>query len=75
MVAAAVVAPGRKKAHATRANDDKGFLVGNAAVDKCALGGQSKDNSGNGSGGGDNDMFCCGMWSYVVCCVIGLVAV
>ena len=31
-------------------------------------------SDGRGSGGGDNNMFCCGMWS-VVCCVFGLVAV
>ena len=29
--------------------------MGNAAMDKCALGGQSKDNSGNGGGGAGKD--------------------
>jgi hypothetical protein len=35
----------------TQANDDEGALGGNAAVDKCARGGQSKDNSGGGGAG------------------------
>ena len=30
-------------------------------------------SDGRDSGGGDNDMFCCGMWSYV--CVFGLAVV
>ena len=42
---------GKDKCTRAQANDDEGALGGNSVMDKCALGGQLKDNSGGGSGG------------------------
>jgi hypothetical protein len=32
-------------------------------------------SDGRGSGGSDNDMFCCGMWLYVLCFWVAMHAV